>query len=513
MARTKTRADQFADLEERAPKGAQRFTKAPMHTDLFLDFDPEDNPDEFSNDDASDNSDDDTDAHAGRAHYAAVGKSKLRKKDVAPLGPQYTGSRISRQALDEDQDEHDPFEDYGSDEGSEDIGDDVNGVEEDEEEDDDEVEDMDSELDGEDAGTEDTSMSEDGGLDDMDEDDDLEDDEDATEDAQLDREQLKKMIHSERSNVAATIAQANKADADKGRAVKRQRQTFDSLLNSRIRLQQGLIAVNSIAAVEPESSTTTDAAAALEAAEKAALNLFNNLNSLRVSLATARGTKRAHSEISTSTPIYEISTQMTSLETPALAHRKSILSKWSTKTSAASAAPSRGKLNNTKPATLLDVLGSHLADPARLVARTHIPRSCAPVQANSGVTSSDSIYDDADFYGLLLKELLEQRSIDSASHVNVDVSAAALAKQHAQAARDAKTKKNVDTKASKGRKLRYTVHEPLQNFMASEERGTWTERMREELFAGLLGRKGGLEEMEEMDGEGGEEEALMLFRN
>ena len=46
----------------------------------------------------------------------------------------------------------------------------------------------------------------------------------------------------------------------------------------------------------------------------------------------------------------------------------------------------------------------------------------------------------------------------------------------------------VDTRATKGRKMKYDVHEKLQNFMAPEDRGTWTTRARDEFFASLLGR-------------------------
>jgi protein AATF/BFR2 len=50
-----------------------------------------------------------------------------------------------------------------------------------------------------------------------------------------------------------------------------------------------------------------------------------------------------------------------------------------------------------------------------------------------------------------------------------------------------KKKKQVDTRASKGRKIRYQVHEKIQNFMAPEPRGTWHDEMVEELFSSLLG--------------------------
>jgi protein AATF/BFR2 len=161
----------------------------------------------------------------------------------------------------------------------------------------------------------------------------------------------------------------------------------------------------------------------------------------------------------------------------------------------------------------------------RLIAKTRIPRSCAPLQASSasntkpitnGLTNGghDSeqlpIYDDADFYTTLLQSLISQRS----SETTASLGNLTLNLQPWQAAREAKTKKVVDTKASKGRKLRYTVHEKLQNFMAPEDRRMWGERQSEELFSGLFGRRVGLGEVGEDDDEmdhGDEAEGLKLF--
>jgi protein AATF/BFR2 len=56
--------------------------------------------------------------------------------------------------------------------------------------------------------------------------------------------------------------------------------------------------------------------------------------------------------------------------------------------------------------------------------------------------------------------------------------------------RTQKVKKKVDTKASKGRKLRYTVHEKIQNFMVPVPRGTWHEEQTDDLFASLFGKSG-----------------------
>jgi protein AATF/BFR2 len=75
----------------------------------------------------------------------------------------------------------------------------------------------------------------------------------------------------------------------------------------------------------------------------------------------------------------------------------------------------------------------------------------------------------------------------------------------------------VDTKASKGRRLRYTVQEKLQNFMAPEDRGEWGERQRDELFGSMFGQKMrlGEEDVEsEVESEADAAEAgLTLFRS
>jgi hypothetical protein len=52
-----------------------------------------------------------------------------------------------------------------------------------------------------------------------------------------------------------------------------------------------------------------------------------------------------------------------------------------------------------------------------------------------------------------------------------------------------KKKSGVDTKASKGRKIRYESHEKLVGFMTSIEDSSdksWHENMQRELFAGLF---------------------------
>ena len=172
--------------------------------------------------------------------------------------------------------------------------------------------------------------------------------------------------------------------------------------------------------------------------------------------------------------------------------------------------PDRGRLNQDRQATIVDVLQEQLSNMDRLVKKTHAPRSCAPLQAGQRVAEDPAIYDDADFYGILLKELLEQKSHDSVAASSIDIGV--------QLRRDNKTKRHVDTKASKGRKLRYTVQEKLQNFMAPEPRAAWPERQADELFGSLFGQRMQLGERDE-DSAGSDDEidpaeaGLLMFKS
>jgi len=186
------------------------------------------------------------------------------------------------------------------------------------------------------------------------------------------------------------------------------------------------------------------------------------------------------------------------LERENIQQRQQILEKWSDKAKNTVVLPTTRRLNATVQSTIIDVLNTHLSDMDRLTKRTHVPRSCAPSQVAKGLVESQEIYDDADFYGPLLKDLLEQRSQENIGALN-GLSFQSVAPW--QAAREAKTRKVVDTRASKGRKMRFTVQEKIQNFMAPEDRGKWGDRQREELFASLFGRRATLEENVELENE------------
>ncbi|UPK91069.1 hypothetical protein LCI18_002004 [Fusarium solani-melongenae] len=550
MAKAKGRAKQFEDLDEHIAK----------------DYDPEANVVDVS--EHGSDSESSENENAGTEHYVSVGKSKLRQKEGVSLGPKYQGSRVSRAALeqesesdDEDEDEDDEefddpetadlerdeaeandseissdnalgesdeerFQDFtfrgsskpkkpvskskrataadfmsSSDEGGE------GGADVDEDEDEDEMSGV--ELDGSDSEEDDM----DDGLDALvdgagDSDDESEEDDEEDEDASDDEEESDdgEKEKKEKSVKPVMAAFSNRTDVSKGLAIREQRKVYDGLLNLRIRLQKALIAANTFAAIEDSPEPESEP---YEAAEEAAIKLLNTISSLKDNFGSSRAGDKRKRELDASMTTQEIWEQMQAEEERAVKVREAGLDKWSRKVQ--SVDTTRDGLKSRKD-TLVTALHEQLLNPDnRLAKRSRVPRSCAPAQAAKGVAQDDDIYDDADFYQVLLKELVDQRTVDGSS-----ASAGAVPTVMLTAAKEVKTRKNVDRKASKGRKMRFTVHEKLQNFMAPEDRRAWEQEAIDRFFGTLFGRKMELNEDESDDDDmevDAEEAGLRLFRS
>ncbi|PBP25714.1 protein BFR2 [Diplocarpon rosae] len=533
------------------------------------DFDPEeDAPAQSTDGSASEESEDEK---AGTEHYVKVGKSTLRKPDEVALGPEYSGSRVSREALwnddddeeeennsdsaseaddaadvrvadpedsdldmdmdvDEDEDidsdfafgqsDDEKFKDFAfrgsgkprrpsgkrirptasdfmSESEDEDDEEDavLNGDNSDEAETDEDILDVSKQHQDDDSGS-DARSDEDVTAE---ENDDSESSEDAESGAEEDEEErraeLRKIMGEEQQGVVASITQAAKADAAKGSAVKEQRKAFDSFLSVRMVLQKALIATNSMTTIE-EKEFDEESNHPYEAAEEAAVKLWNTLDALRHELSKAgSGAKIGHKrkrDIEVSTPSTDIWERMQSSEVAIIDTRQTTLEKWSSKVRGTTSIPISRKLNPTAPQQFItSMLQDHLANSDHLIQKTKIPRACAPIQRDEKLTEDPDIYDDGNFYQMLLKELVDQRRAES-----LTAPAAGKALQWT-AVKEVKTRKNVDTKASKGRKMRFTVLEKLQNFMAPEDRTTWRPEAVDSFFGNLLGQKTNLAEDEE----------------
>ncbi|KHO01654.1 traub [Metarhizium album ARSEF 1941] len=554
MAKLKGRAKQFRDPDEV----------------IIKDHDPEANARDGASADGS-GSEDSEDENRGTGHYVSVGRSRLRHRENVSLGPEYRGSRVSRSALDDESEEdREAGEGDGDDDDDKYDDPDVADLEADEAEandseinsddalgesdverfrnyafrgsakptkprgrpgraaaadfmsDDDEnnesgeEEDVDDgldalangELDPEEVGDEDEEYSED----DEDGDEDEGGQDKGGDDDKDEKEQGSAKKTAARPHLSAL---SNRADVEKGAAIQKQREIYDGLLNLRIRLQKALVAANSFPMVETDTDAESEP---YEAAEEAAVKLLDTISSLResISASTKSGEKRKR-DFSVSMSNDDIWEQLQGEDKDAIGFRQERLEKWSKKVQS---------VNTTRPSGigergkgLIGALQEQLIVPDnRLVKRTRVPRSCAPAQLARKVAMDEYVYDDADFYQLLLKELVEQRTVEGAADQATGVPTVMVT-----ATKEAKVRKQVDRKASKGRKMRFTVHEKLQNFMAPEDRRSWEQAEIDRFFGTLFGRKLHLnedesededeDEGEEMEGVDIEDGGLKLFRN
>ena len=199
------------------------------------------------------------------------------------------------------------------------------------------------------------------------------------------------------------------------------------------------------------------------------------------------------------TTLRELSSAASSLEVSYHPWLVDTLSKWSAKVQAV--APNvllpdnrgsfmrDGKTSHVGVVSLIDDLlrtdGAKLLDRTRKRKDNHtrIGSSRAADDANSDEEDAVEveIFDDTDYYQQLLRDVIAARG-------GSDGQGGEQQWQIQQRERKAKRKKTVDTKASKGRKLRYEVHPKLQNFMVPVPvvGGDWHEEQIDGLFTSLL---------------------------
>ncbi|KAF8271594.1 apoptosis-antagonizing transcription factor [Lactarius quietus] len=267
------------------------------------------------------------------------------------------------------------------------------------------------------------------------------------------------------------------------------------LLDARIRLQKSVTASNRLPLPTQISDFTSDRRC-LEARHvllEEALALVRELSTLRDELTKEDREvkwKRRRVEDSTEevrryavqeidnvdrdwdTLIREASEDAAGLDHACHPHLTRTLAKWSAKVAAVAPSAllpaSRRKFSQAGSGNVRSV-GAQIeevlqSDWPALVSRTQLKRSkgsrvtCKHASDEDEELEDVEVFDDTDFYQQLL--------------------------------RDKKSKKHVDTKASKGRKLRYEVHEKMQNFMVPVPlaAGGWHEAQIDELFGSLLGK-------------------------
>ena len=492
---------------------------------LYADYDPEDERRVRIH--SEDSKDAESDQGDGREHYEAVGSSKLRQKDEPDLGAKYEGVAVSRTGRDDD--EIDPFapvdEDEDEDpfavvpsqrsdgslsdsesEGSQSTGD--AGIE------DEYADEITKKSDGiikaHDVNSSDDEFASDVDMDDV---------SDASEEDELldsrppnrstfassqhltDRERMKALQTSDATSVTAALSSAAHDEAKKGLAVKQQRECFDRLLDTRIKMQKAL---TNISQVEASNAQDDPAQVAISEAEEAVMSLLNTIDKIKCELSNASlrtppdsSNKRKRPLLADEdTTLNTLWSHIQSQDASAEPQRRSVLDHWFSRTRVTSAANARSNQGPNSEANLTAVIDSYIAT----------ENSKTDATQNGAITSLQ--YNDDAFYQSLLRDLIASR----AQSVSSELQPVLPTKLHESGS----SRKSVDTRASKGRKIRYTVHEKLQNFMAPEDRTTWTNSARREFFGSLFGQRGLLEEADadggvELDG-ATEEQALRLFR-
>lgn len=165
-------------------------------------------------------------------------------------------------------------------------------------------------------------------------------------------------------------------------------------------------------------------------------------------------------------------------------YRNSVIQKWHDRTKNV-----KNDKNTLSNLSIITKIENSLLNKSELIKKTQIYRGDyeiygidKPQTENQDETVVPEIFDDSEFYHELLRELIEYKTNTSENPTEINKKFAELQKMRS------KMKKKVDTRASKGRKIRYVVHNKLVNFMAPRNSSEWTEESKTELFNSLFGK-------------------------
>lgn len=464
----------------------------------------------FEHDDASDIQSEEDDEELRNEHYIETSKSKLRQKNGGVnLGEKYVGDVVSRTDLYADESEQDEEEEEEEDE-------------EEEDEDDDESEEDDipngNTNDDDEEEVSDVSESEEEGS----ENDSGDDDDEEQTSSSYKRQLLKQLMSKERSHIVNRLSQSATNDALKGYAIQQQNKVFEKIIDVRLKFQKSvtssnLLPINSSAYEEVKSKESDKL---VKLAKFGLFDLLDGLFKLRNELEEGEEDKVVSPKKRSFDKYSEIATQA---DSELNSKRNVILTKWSAKVSNSSGSNAM----NANKFTIINQsfeqqVNNNLSDMDRLIKRTKLNRrNITPIGYNpqdhqqnekhEGEDEHDDdipeetmirkkahgsenpyIFDDEDFYRVLLNDLVDKKVQSSDPTTGITINLRSAQKVN-------KLKNNVDTKASKGRKLRYHVQEPIANFESSVGSWKWNDDQIDEFFASLLGQKVNMNEVDEDD--------------
>uniref|UniRef100_A0A182WJC7 Apoptosis antagonizing transcription factor/protein transport protein n=1 Tax=Anopheles minimus TaxID=112268 RepID=A0A182WJC7_9DIPT len=350
-------------------------------------------------------------------------------------------------------------------------------------------------------------------------DDSHQDDEEGSEDSTDDEQEfLGDYADSSKTQQITLVREENRQDTiNKGLAVQNQLKVWERLLEMRIKVQPCLIASNGL---PPSSSICRNLASKNEEfrqkSDEVAKTVSETLEQMLElqELLLGRysetkdllksGSKRKASSLKNSNAKQMaldgygqiLASRCKDMEE----YRNSVLTKWHDRTNIAS----KMRNNPKQSLSVLKKIEDSLINREELVRKTQLYRggytllgrqipsteAIKPAIEERDATEEptiSSVYDgeifeDSDFYHQMLRELIEYKTSTTDSPQEIANKLAELQKLRN------KMKKIVDTKASKGRKIRYVVHNKLVSFMAPVPDHDWTDEAKDELFGSLFGQ-------------------------
>lgn len=453
---------------------------------------------------------------------ATGGLSDFRKKNVKLLqdvDAKYRGKVSSRKELESDE-ESEQGEDGDEEDDEEDDNDFIEAFsqklqnkggsnghagsdEEDEDDEDDEDEERDFDSDADEGDFEDIENEDESAADEED----VEDEKDGEDDDESDFDGgdiVLKGSEQEKADAASILPKKQTEDQlQKGLCIQNELQIWEKLLEMRIHSQKLLIKMNSLPNYEKFHALAEHSDEFKGLAEESANNVVDLLKKMR-SLQTHLlrqypETKEIAAKRKSDTSGDSIDAKREKLADHIAEdfrnfaeYRNGVITKWHDRTKVLTP----GSIKTQKLHGNVDILRKIegvLAHKDDLVRKSQLLKGGYSLfdskaengdePANEAEVYSEEVYDDTDFYHTQLRELIEFKT-------NTSTSPNEMAKQFLELQKlRKKMKKKVDTRASKGRKIRYVVHNKLVSFAAPHDPGQWTEESKTELYKSLFGQQ------------------------
>lgn len=283
-------------------------------------------------------------------------------------------------------------------------------------------------------------------------------------------EQEYRTLQANQQSILETLKQSRDDDVARGQAVKHQKALWDKTLEMRFLLQKAFSTSNKL----PKEPTKSRFCSHDQEIEQAYVDLLDSskqtlgcmLELQEALLEKNQAAKGANDKLPDSNGEDDEWLEVQKVQTRITPFRNTEIDKWQRKTQVTTgAAALKGKLHAFNQ-NISDQVAGYMRDPSRMINRMYLlksdvgvfgERAAEPATTVEGksVEGDAELIDDSEFYHQLLKEFLE--SCDSGASESAFY--ALRKKQH-------KKRKLVDRRASKSRKIRYSVHEKLANFMA-----------------------------------------------